>query len=353
MNESTTVTPGRVNAHTHIYSGLVPFGMPEPDPRPKNFLEILQRVWWRLDRALDEEILRASAQLYVAEALLEGTTALIDHHESPEFIEGSLDVIADVCEELGMRAVLCYGATERNHGHAEARRGLEECARFLQANERRLVRGVVGLHAGFTVSDETLREGAGIARDLRTVFHMHVAEDKLDVRDAQKRGYEGCIDRLIRLGALPPRSVFAHGVHLTPDEVKDCVDLSCWIVQNPRSNHSNQVGYPHAIGASERVALGTDGFPADMVDEAEMLILQSTAHGEELEQVADRLPAGHDLLNDCFDDAVPEVEVTLGKVVVDGRTIVQHGRLLTGDIEEIRAHAREAAQKLWKRMEGL
>lgn len=346
----TLVSPGRVNAHTHIYSGLVPFGMPEAAPAPKSFLEILQRLWWRLDRALDAETLRAAARVYVAEALLEGTTALVDHHESPEAIEGSLDVIADACEELGMRAVLCYGVTERNHGHAEAKRGLAECARFLEENDRRLVRGVVGVHAGFTVSDKTLREAAEVARDFGTVFHMHVAEDKLDVRDAQKRGYDGCIDRLVKVGALPPRSIFAHGVHLTPDEVRDCADLNCWIVQNPRSNRANKVGYPHALGDSERVALGTDGFPADMFEEAEILIVESTAHGEDLDQVAERLPAGNDLLAECFQDDVPSSEVSLGKVVVDGRTVVEHGRLLTGDVDEIRAHAREAAARLWTRM---
>jgi len=347
------VTPGRVNAHTHLYSGLVPFGMPAPLSPPKNFLQILERVWWRLDRALDEESLRASARLYVAEALLEGTTALVDHHESPEFIEGSLDVIADACQELGMRAVLCYGATERNHGLAEARRGLAECKRFCETNQRPLVCGVIGLHAGFTVSDETLREAAGIARELGTVFHMHVAEDKHDVADAEQRGYAGCIDRLLKLEALPLSSILAHGVHLSAEEVRECVVRSCWIVQNPRSNRSNAVGYPRALGESNRVALGTDGFPADMVDEAEMLIVESMAHGEELDQVADRLPGGHQLLSDCFGKNAPTAEVTLGGMVVDGRTIVQHGRLVTGDMDEIRAHAREAAVRLWKRMEAL
>ena len=143
---------GFVNAHTHLYSGLVPLGMPAPEPAPTNFVEILERVWWRLDRALDETSLRASARLYIAEALELGTTVLMDHHESPEFIEGSLDILAEECERLGMRALLCYGATERNDGRDEARRGLAECRRFLETNERGGVRGAVGLHASFTVS---------------------------------------------------------------------------------------------------------------------------------------------------------------------------------------------------------
>ena len=136
---------GFVNAHTHVYSGLAPFGMPAPAERPGNFVQILERVWWRLDRALDAASLRAAARWYVAEALLRGTTMLVDHHESPNFIEGSLDVIADACASLGMRALLCYGATERNGGREEARRGLAECARFVRENQRPHIRGLIGL----------------------------------------------------------------------------------------------------------------------------------------------------------------------------------------------------------------
>ena len=103
---------GYVNAHTHVYSGLAPFDMPPPAEPPGNFVQILERVWWRLDRALDAKALRAAARWYVADALLHGTTTLIDHHESPNFIDGSLDVIADVCESLGMRFFNGSAATE-------------------------------------------------------------------------------------------------------------------------------------------------------------------------------------------------------------------------------------------------
>ena len=176
------IAAGAVNAHTHLYSGLAPLGMPAPVPPPTSFVEILERVWWRLDRALDEASLRAAARLYIAEALLAGTTTLVDHHESPSFIEGSLDVLGDAADELGVRLVTCFGATERNGGRLEARRGLAECARFVRQNRRPLVAGVVGLHASFTVSDETLDEAGALARELRTVVHVHVAEDRADVR---------------------------------------------------------------------------------------------------------------------------------------------------------------------------
>jgi len=172
--------------------------MPVPERTPATFVQILERVWWRLDRALDERSLRASARYYVAEALMNGTTVLVDHHESPDFIEGSLDVLADVCHELGVRALLCYGATERNRGRDEAREGLRECARFVHANRRPLVRGLVGLHASFTVSDETLEEARDLCRDLGVVSHVHVAEDHADVDDARGRGYDGPLERLLR-----------------------------------------------------------------------------------------------------------------------------------------------------------
>ena len=185
--------------------------MPAAAPDPTCFLEILERVWWRLDRALDAETLRASARLYVAEALLNGTTTIIDHHESPDFIEGSLDVLAEAVQTLGARAVLTYGATDRNGGPEEGARGLAECRRFITSNAYSRVRGIVGLHASFTVSDETLGHAASLCRDLDAPMHVHIAEDHADVEDARARGWAGPMERLMDLGALPPGSLIAHG----------------------------------------------------------------------------------------------------------------------------------------------
>ncbi len=249
--------------------------MPAASPAPANFVEILERVWWRLDRALDPASLRASAELYVAESVLSGTTALIDHHESPNFIEGSLDVLAEVCESFGMRALLCYGVTERNGGIEEAKRGLEENRRFLERCAERdthTVAGAVGVHASFTVSDQTLRDAAELARRYDARLHIHVAEDVADVVDAEARGYMGVIARLDELDALLPGSILAHGIHLEPDEVDLASERGCWFVQNPRSNQGNQVGYPKHLGRASRVALGTDGYPANMREEEETLL---------------------------------------------------------------------------------
>jgi cytosine/adenosine deaminase-related metal-dependent hydrolase len=347
---------GYVNAHTHLYSGLAAFGLPLPSPPPATFLDVLKRFWWRLDRALDEDALRASARYYVADALLHGTHTLVDHHESPCMIEGSLDILADACEDLGIRAVLCYGATERNDGRLEAARGLAECRRFIRDNRRPLVRGVVGLHASFTVSDETIREAGDLCRELGAVLHLHVAEDACDVQDAQARGYEGIVDRLHRLGALVPGSILAHGVHLAPDEVASLASIGCWLVQNPRSNEQNRVGYPAALGSSPLVALGTDGFASDMVVECEAGVRLATTHGEPRNAVRQRLEAGVRLAAERFAWRNDEIHVTrtttgaVDRLVIAGRVIVNDSRLTTGDWDAIREEAAAQAARLADRM---
>jgi cytosine/adenosine deaminase-related metal-dependent hydrolase len=356
------IAPGAVCAHTHLYSGLARFGMPPPAPPPETFLQILERVWWRLDRALDAAALRAAARDHAARALLAGTTALVDHHESPAFVEGSLAVLAEACEELGIRAVLCYGATERNGGRAEARRGLEESRRVPVSAT---VRGAVGLHASFTVSDETIREAGALARGLGTVLHVHVAEDRADVTDAVRRGHPGPLQRLAALGALVPGSILAHGVWLTPDEIALADRHGCWLVQNPRSNEGNRVGYPTGLQHAARVALGTDGWDADMAAEEAALRRLAAANGDL--QPEGRLAAGRRLVAERFGldaDAGPlapgspgDVVVREGgkvrHVVVAGRVVVQDGALVGADARAIEAEARREAARLFERMAAL
>lgn len=357
------MSAGLVNAHTHIYSGLAPFDMPPPHEPPRNFVEILERVWWRLDRALDAASLRAAARYYVAEALMAGTTVLIDHHESPNYIEGSLDTLADACEALGMRAVLCYGATERNGGREEARRGLDECRRFIEEGRYSLVRGVVGLHASFTVSDETIRDAARLCRDLDTVLHVHLAEDQADVDDAKRRGFAGPVERLLAFDALPPGSILAHGIYITESHVRRLEDAGCWVVQNPRSNRTNRVGYPQSLRASRHVGLGTDGFPADMLAERRVLFETGLPLGDSGDVLERRSVAGFELaarLLDLPPTPLPEHSVeawmqeranrAITRHVVNGRTVCENGQLQTGDIEDIRAEARREARRLWARL---
>ncbi len=348
--------PGFVNAHTHLYGGLAPLGLPVPAEPPERFRDILERVWWRLDRSLDARALRASARYYVAHALLSGTTALVDHHESPGFIEGSLDVLAEACAELGVRALLCYGATERNGGRDEARRGLAECRRFIETSRHPLLRGAVGLHAPFTVSDATIHEAGALCRELGAVLHLHVAESDDDTLDARRLGYAGPVERLLALDALVPGSILAHGVGLERSAVELAARAGAWIVQNPRSNLQNRVGYPSALGASELVALGTDGFPSEPRAEAEALSRAAASQREPPSVVSRRVGRGRRLLEAHFGvealarDRVRAVDGRVVEVHVDGRAVVREGELLSAELAEIEAEAKQVAPSLWTRM---
>jgi len=255
-------------------------------------------------------------------------------------------VLADACEELGMPALLCYGVSERNGGREEARRGLEECARFARANERALVRGAVGVHAGFTVSDATLVEAAELARELGVALHLHLAEDESDARRARELGHAGAAQRLLALDALPPNSLLAHGVHLSEDEVRALDARGASFIQNPRSNVVNRVGTPLALHAATRVALGTDGFPAHMPTEALALGPGEHALGGE------RLRASAALARELL-GAAWSVEHSPARTLVAGRPVVQDGQLVQADLEEIRAQASAHAPRLWARMQAL
>ncbi len=266
------VVPGNVCAHHHLYSALAR-GMPYRLAPPRNFTEILQRVWWRLDRALDETSVRASALRGGLDALLAGTTTIVDHHASPNFIDGSLDVIADALTELGVRSVLCYEVTDRD-GPERALAGVAENRRFL-AHQRHLARGMMGAHASFTLSDETLAACAETARAAGTGVHIHVAEDAADQRDCAGRGGRRVVERLQGAGIVTDQALLAHCVHMDANEVQIVSSTGATVVCNPRSNMNNSVGHsPFNLrtgdGPGAKVALGTDGIGGDMVTESQV-----------------------------------------------------------------------------------
>ena len=244
--EAANTTVGLVCAHHHLYSALAR-GMPAPPRTPSDFLSVLQQIWWRLDAALDLDLIAWSARLGALEALESGTTAIIDHHESPSAIDGSLDVIAAACAEVGVRSVLCYGVTDRwnDAGHLDldtvrngmtdgARRGLAENDRFLRAGGR----GLVGVHAAFTCSDATLEAAAGLAVDHGVGVHVHVHEGPDDA---------GAASRLAPLS--DDRWLLAHCVELAEHS-----GLRGTISHQPRSNLNNSVGYAGPPASSRPIA---------------------------------------------------------------------------------------------------
>jgi len=263
------VVPGNVCAHTHLYSALAR-GMPYALAPPADFVQILQRIWWRLDRALDEHEVRASALVGGMEALLSGTTTLVDHHASPNAVDGSLDVIANALGSLGVRSVLCYETSDRD-GPEIAQAGLAENRRFLERirrNELPLSRGLVGAHASFTLSDETLEGCIEVCRDFDTGLHIHVAEDAADESDSLARFGMPAVTRLARAGGLDEHTLLAHGVHLNDDEIELVRSANATVAHNARSNMNNSIGRARVGLLGDRVALGTDGIGNDMFEES-------------------------------------------------------------------------------------
>lgn len=337
------VTPGLVCAHHHIYSALAR-GMPAPPRTPTTFREILEQVWWRLDTALDLQMIEWSARLAALEALESGTTAIIDHHESPNAIEGSLSVIADACAEVGVRVVCAYGVTDR-HGVDGAKRGLEENRRFLAGGGR----GLVGIHAAFTCGDATLDAAAGLARELGVGVHVHVCEGPEDAAAPSRLA-----------GLTRDDWLLAHCVHLPTDH-----GLAGTILHNPFSNLNNAVGYANPARFSNPVALGTDGIGADMIETFRLAYaLQRSVDvtcgpgsawrwletGWDLvpEAKGDRVTWSYDPMDPWQIAFTPAIRPL--RVEIDGETVFADGRPTRVDGDEIRARAREQAARLHARL---
>lgn len=339
----SAITPGMVCAHHHLYSALAR-GMPPPPQTPHNFPEILEQIWWRLDQALDLDMIYWSAKLGALEALLAGTTGIVDHHESPNAIEGSLSVIAQACAEVGVRVSCAYGVTDR-HGPEGAERGLEENRRYLSEGGT----GLVGIHAAFTCSDQTLEAAAGLAEELGVGVHIHVCEDRAD---------RGAPDRIRHLSR--DNWLLAHGVHLVDNH-----GLAGTIAHNPRSNLNNAVGYARPARFSNPVVLGSDGIGAAMLEEFGLAYVCHRA--DEVTAGADTawgwLEAGRDLIPETREDQVYwdyepvdpwYVAFTPGirpvRVEV-GEEVVLENRVPTRvDEDEIRAKAAEQAVRLHARL---
>jgi putative selenium metabolism protein SsnA len=253
------ILPGLVNLHHHFYSALAR-GL-DPGVEMRDFPEILDRLWWRLDRALDADAIRVSALLSAADCVRWGCTTVFDHHASPSFIEGSLDVLAGALEEAGISGVLCYEVTDRN-GPDGAARGIAENVRFLEARaDDPRIRGVFGLHASFTASDATLASIAA-RRPPASGLHVHVAEHPVDDRFSRETFRATPVQRLERHGLLDERALLAHGIHVENDDYDRIAAAGATILHNPESNANNGVGrldIPRAASRGCAIGLGTDG----------------------------------------------------------------------------------------------
>jgi putative selenium metabolism protein SsnA len=380
------VFPGFVNGHAHLYSALAA-GMPAPPKSPHNFVEILEYVWWRLDRGLDAESIEMSGRIGALDAVRCGTTAMIDHHASPDCIVDSLDFLERGIADAGTRAVLCYETTDRN-GRAGRDAGIEENRRYLdkfRSKPSEQFAGMVGAHASFTLEDDTLDEMAAVTEKLSTGVHIHVAEDPADEQHCRDKHKQSLVDRLAGHGLMTPKAVYAHGTHLDAKAIAKLNEVGVTLAHNPRSNMNNGVGYTPVPKFECPVMLGTDGIGGDMFTEAKhawfkscdahaglsparvvaMLAASarraSAALGVTLGKLAPDAAAdivltnfrpGTPLTGDNFAGqfifAMGSQHVT--DVMIDGRWVLRDRQITTCDEAAVRQESRRVAQGLWERM---
>lgn len=390
--EGRVMMPGLINAHMHLYSTFAR-GMAIPGKPPANFDEILQRLWWKLDKALRPGDLRPSALVPLLAGIRAGTTTVIDHHASPHAIAGSLDELAGAAQEAGVRFATCYEVSDRDGGKI-AKAGIAENVRFLQRVQREagsMLAGLFGLHAQFTVGDRTLCESAEAAQALGTGVHIHCCEAFTDLADARTRHGVSAVERLAQAGVLGPRTILAHAIHLGDGDARRIAESGSVVSHQPRSNMNNSVGaIDLAALQSEGVhlALGTDGMSNSMWDEVRACHLLHSHHRQDPRvgmgaafhllfegnrTLAERLfgvklgriAVDHaaDLLLLDYDPPTPLTADTvmghvffgLGDAAVDsaminGRWVMRRGRIGHVDEAALAAGARARARRLWSRL---
>lgn len=385
--------PGQSCAHTHFY-GAFARGMYIPGEPAKNFPEILEKIWWKLDKALDLDGVQSSAEVCLVDAVRNGTTTLIDHHASQDVIDGSLDVIGEAVNKSGLRGILCYEVTDRD-GPEAARAGIHENVRFLRkvrsgrAGER--LSALFGLHASITLSNDTLELCAVEATSLDLGYHIHVAEDQVESKESLDKYQMRVVDRLHKFGITGSKSLFAHCIHIDNTELRTLADTQTWVTHQPRSNMNNAVGtarIPDMLAKGIPVCLGNDGFSNDMFAEMKVAdLLQKVSNGDPRTLGADKVVNmavnnNRALVEQFFDKPIGIIapgayadmilldyypttplhadnlpwHILFGvsgshvhSTIVQGQILMKNRELLTLDEEEITARSRQVAAQTWER----
>lgn len=385
------VLPGFICAHHHFYSTLAR-GMAIPGEPASNFVEVLERLWWKVDRAIVGDDILLSAQIPLIESIRNGTTTIIDHHASPSASDGSLDIIESAVRQAGVRASLCYEVSDRNvHGE-----GIRENERFIKKVGKGdgQIAAMMGLHASFTVADDTVEKCVGIARDAGVGCHIHVAEDAADRQDSLEKYGVPTVKRLDRLNVTGEKSIFVHCVHIDEEEMDIVADTRTSIVHNPESNMNNAVGVTQILkmlGKGILVGLGTDGMNSDMLTqmraayllhrldnrdprvaftETPQLLLQNNADiverqfGIRLGELTEGRPADMAILDYIPPTPMDEsnflghlifgmTDSVVDTTVCRGKILMRNKQILTMDEERLAARARELAPQVWKRLQAL
>jgi putative selenium metabolism protein SsnA len=385
------VLPGFICTHHHFYSTMAR-GMSIPGEPAANFVQILERLWWKVDRALAEEDILLSAQLPLIDCIRNGTTTVIDHHASPSMRDGSLDLIEKAVRQAGIRASLCYEVSDRNIPAG----GAAENERFIKKIGKGdgQIEAMMGLHASFTLSDATLERCIGFAHEAGVGCHIHVAEDLADREDSLAKYKLPTVDRLDKLGLTGEKSIFVHCVHVDESEMEILAATKTAVVHNPESNMNNAVGVTPLLKLLAKgvlVGLGTDGMGSDMLVqmrcayllhrlanhdprvafmEAPQLLLQNNAEiarrqfGLRLGEIAEGHPADLAILDYQPPTPLNEanflghlifglVDATVDTTVCKGKILMRGKKILSMDEARLAARSREIAPGMWQRLQEL
>jgi putative selenium metabolism protein SsnA len=385
------IMPGLINTHTHLYSAFAR-GMALSDDAPGNFSEILERLWWRLDKALTLDDVYWSAMVGMIASIRNGVTTIFDHHASPGALPNSLFRIANAARQTGLRSCLCYEVSDRD-GAEIAHQGIEENRTFLQyckdAGDDRL-RGLFGMHASFTLSDETLSRSGQVAAEFGAGFHVHTAEAASDAESCRREHGMGIVERWKNYGILKAKTLLAHCVHIDEREIDLLHESRTNVIHNPQSNMGNAVGCAPVLEMMQRgvhVGLGTDGYTADMFESMKAANLLQKHHAGDPRvawaeppqmlfsenariatecfgrRVGELVPGAHaDIILVDYDPPTPMSAANLNghihfgftggaveTVLIGGQIVMDSRQMLDLDEREVMAKSRAAAAEMWKR----
>ncbi len=380
------IMPGLVCAHNHFYSSLARGILAKIEPSG-NFVEMLENLWWKLDRALDDKLLYCSGMIGALEAIKSGTTAVIDHNSSPNFIKGSLSVLKEAFEENGLRGILCYEITDRN-GKTGMNEGLDESLDFANSvKDSELIEAAIGGHASFTLSDDSLKYISDVIRKTGKGFHVHVGEDKYDADYSKENYSKSILERLDSFNLLNDKSILAHGVWLNEKDLQILNKRNSFLVHNPRSNMNNNVGYLKSIAEVTNLAIGTDGIGSDMFEETRFAYFNSKEENHKLNpsDFVNYLWCGNKILERYFNQKFGRIAkgYTADLIICDYNSptpltkenaaghflfgfssqnvesVIINGRFVYCDrafpivLSKVYNKAKKSAKELWKRMDEL
>ena len=385
------IMPAFINVHNHIYSALAR-GLSIKNHNPKNFIEILEGLWWNLDEHLTLEDDKVSAEVTYLNCIENGVTTVFDHHASYKKTEGSLMEIAKVAKDYKIRTCLCYEVSDRN-GEEEMKKAVKENVDFINyANEDKtdMIKGTMGLHASFTLSDETLRYVVE-QNPKNGGYHIHIAEGTTDVEDSLSKYGVRTVERLNAMGILGPKTVAGHCIYIDDNELDILKETDTMVVHNPESNMGNAVGAPDILKIYDKgilIGLGTDGYTNDMVESYKVAnILQKHMHKdpncawgevptmlfENNAKIANRFfstPLGKikegyaaDIIFVDYDPLTPMDENNVNShilfgingysvttTICNGEVLMRDRKLLHIDKKKVMEESRKQAADLWKRV---